>query len=125
MLVLPCALIGPAGAAPAEEIHLALSPRICSLGPRDKQCETVVHANWQAERSESLCLVIRERKDVKQCWENYESGIYSVELTFTDDLTFELRDPNLQQVLASEILRVIREAIQYRHRRREPWNIFD
>jgi hypothetical protein len=31
----------------------------------------------------------------------------------------------LQHVLASEALRVIREALRYRHKRREPWNIFD
>jgi hypothetical protein len=28
-------------------------------------------------------------------------------------------------VLASEALRVIREAIRYRRKRRQPWNIFD
>ena len=33
--------------------------------------------------------------------------------------------PGLQQILASEVLRVIKEAILYRHKRRQPWNIFD
>jgi hypothetical protein len=42
-----------------------------------------------------------------------------------DDLTFQLRDPALQNILASEVLRVIREALHYRHRRRDPWNIFE
>jgi hypothetical protein len=36
-----------------------------------------------------------------------------------------LRDLELRNVLASEALRVIREAIRYRHKRRQPWNIFD
>jgi len=40
-------------------------------------------------------------------------------------VVFQLRDVSLEHVLASEALRVIREAIQYRHRRRQPWNIFD
>jgi Protein of unknown function (DUF3019) len=111
-------------AAP-ENIQLVLSPRICTLSANDKQCDTRVRATWQSPRSESLCLVIVDRPEVKRCWENYSEGTYTVELTFTDDLVFQLKDLELQNVLASEALRVIREAIRYRHKRREPWNIFD
>ncbi len=115
-----------AAAAPqeGEDIHLELSPRICTLGARDKQCQTEVHAQWSAAREESLCLVILDRPQVKHCWEHYSQGTYSLQLTFVEDLTVQLRDPGLQNVLASEVLRVIREALHYRHRRREPWNIF-
>jgi hypothetical protein len=108
-----------------DGIHLELSPRICTLANRDKQCQTAVHAQWSAPREESLCLVIVDRPDVKHCWEHYSQGTYSIDLTFVDDLTFQLRDPGLQNILASEVLRVIREALHYRHRRREPWNIFE
>ncbi len=111
-------------AAP-EQIRLMLSPRICTLSANDKQCDTRVHATWQSPHSESLCLVIVDRPEVKRCWENYSEGTYSIELTFTDDLVFQLKDLELRNVLTSEALRVIREAIRYRHKRREPWNIFD
>jgi hypothetical protein len=114
-----------AGADAGEDnIHLELSPRICTLGARDKQCQTEVHAQWSAPHEESLCLVILDRRDIKHCWEHYSQGTYSIDLTFMDDLTFQLRDPALQNILASEVLRVIREALHYRHRRRDPWNIF-
>jgi len=106
-------------------IELELSPRVCSLSAHDEQCDTVVRARWSAPHEESLCLVIVDRPQVKQCWEHYEAGAYTVELVFAQDLTFQLRDPALQQVLASEVLRVIKEAILYRHKRRQPWNIFD
>ena len=119
---------GWAAAAPTpatdETIHLELSPRICTLASHDKQCQTEVHAQWSAPHQESLCLVILDRPEIKHCWEHYAQGTYSIELTFVDDLTFQLRDPGLQNVLASEVLRVIREALHYRHKRREPWNIF-
>jgi hypothetical protein len=69
--------------------------------------------------------VIIARPDIKRCWEHYSEGTYTIELTFSEDLTFELRDMSLEHVLASEALRVIREAIRYRHKRRQPWNIFD
>jgi len=125
--MLPQALIAAEGAASAGEdnIHLELSPRICTLGARDKRCQTEVHAQWSAPREESLCLVILDRPDVKHCWEHYSQGTYSIVLTFVDDLTFQLRDPAMQNVLASEVLRVIREALHYRHRRRDPWTIFE
>jgi Protein of unknown function (DUF3019) len=111
---------------PAEgNIKLQISPRICTLTGKDTQCETPVHAQWRSSHEESLCLVIVARPDVKRCWEHYAEGIYTIQLTFAEDLTFQLRDLSLEHVLASEVLRVIREAIRYRHKRRQPWNIFD
>ena len=112
-------------AAADTDIRLELSPRICTLAATDKQCETRVSAKWRSPHEESLCLVILDRPEVKRCWEKYSEGNYSVELVFAEDLVFQLRDVDLRNVLASEALRVIREAIRYRHKRRQPWNIFD
>lgn len=123
--VLPPMLAGAAAGDDRDAIRLELSPRICTLTTNDKQCDTVVRATWRAASNESLCLVIVGRPEVKRCWEKYSEGNYSIELVFASDLVFELRDLDLQQVLTSEVLRVIREAIRYRHKRREPWNIFD
>ncbi|MBS0387667.1 MAG: DUF3019 domain-containing protein [Proteobacteria bacterium] len=126
-------LVGPAlfflvidslAAAP-REIVLDISPRLCVVPAGAAQCAATVHARWHASEPESLCLVILGHRDVKQCWEHYAEGMYDVELEFSADLVLQLRDPQLQQVLASETLRVIHEALQYRHRRRQPWNIFD
>ena len=117
---------GPLARGPADEdIHLEISPRICTLTGNDKQCSTPVHAQWHSNHDESLCLVILEHKEIQRCWEHYSAGTYTVDLVFTQDVVFQLRDVSLEHVLASEALRVIREAIQYRHRRRQPWNIFD
>ena len=69
--------------------------------------------------------MILNRPEVKRCWEKYSEGNYSLELVFAEDLVFQLRDLALGNVLASEALRVIREAILYRHKRRQPWTIFD
>lgn len=114
-----------ASGVPGKAIRLEISPRLCTLAAGDKQCDVVVHASWSAPRDESLCLVLLGRPEIKRCWEDYASGTYTLQLEFAQDLTFQLRDPSLQNVLASEVLRVLREALQYRHRRREPWNIFD
>ncbi len=115
----------PGSAAPDAEIRLELSPRICTLTANDQQCETRVSAKWKSSHEESLCLVILDRPEIKRCWENYSQGVYSVDLVFAQDLVFQLKDLELRSVLASAALRIIREAIHYRHRRRQPWNIFD
>ena len=118
-------VLQPAVAETDTDIRLELSPRICTLAATDKQCETRVSAKWRSPHEESLCLVILDRPEVKRCWEKYSEGTYSIDLVFAEDLVFQLRDFELRDVLAFEVLRVIREAIRYRHKRRQPWNIFD
>ncbi len=108
-----------------NDIRLELRPRICTLTMADAECDTTVRATWRSPRDESLCLVIVGRPEVKRCWEHYSQGTYSIELVFSADLVFELEDVAAQKVVASEVLRVIREAIRYRKKRREPWNLFD
>src|ERR1700730_11547448 len=110
----------PAAAA-GEGIQMQLSPRFCPLSVKAKRCRPEVHASWHAPRQESLCLIVLQRPEVKRCWENYSEGTYSIEMVFADDLTFQLRDPELRQILSSEILQVIREAIHFRQQRRDPW----
>ena len=134
-LVLACALVSLGMLLPPhtraatdterDDIQLELTPRICTLAANHNQCDTLIRATWRSPHEESLCLVILDRTDVKHCWEKYAEGTYSLELVFTSDLVFQLKDLDLQHVLASEVLRVIREAIHYRHKRRQPWNIFD
>ena len=104
-------------------IELELSPRVCTLSSNDEHCDTVVTAQWRAPKDESLCLFIVGQPQVRRCWENHKEGVYSVRLVFDTDLLVELRDPQLQEVLTSQVLSVIREALRLRRRRRQPWDI--
>jgi hypothetical protein len=106
-----------------DAIKLELSPRVCTLSAGDENCDTVVTAQWHAPRDESLCLLIVGQPQIKQCWENHSEGVYSVRLVFNRDLLVELRDPQLQTVLASEAIAVIKEALRLRRKRRQPWDI--
>lgn len=72
-----------------------------------------------------MCLVIVGRPEIKRCWENFSEGLYTVKLVFSEDLVVELRDAQLQTVLVSAAIPVIREALQLRRKRRQPWNIFN
>ncbi len=122
MLSAPAAALAADASRP--RIELKLRPRVCTLSEQDTTCNTTVHAQWRSSRNESLCLLIVDRPHVKQCWENHQEGVYSVEVSFSDDLVVELRDAEADRVLASQAIAVIRRALQLRHRRRPPWNIF-
>ena len=110
--------------ASRPRIELKLRPRVCTLSDENPTCNTTVHAQWRSSRNESLCLLIVDHPQVRQCWEDHREGVYSVEVSFSEDLVVELRDAELDRVLASQAVSVIRQALQLRHRRRPPWNIF-
>jgi hypothetical protein len=112
-----------AAADGADAITLQLSPKVCTLSAEDQSCDTVVTAQWHSQRDESLCLLIVGHPQIKRCWENHSDGVYAVRLEFNRDLLVELRDPQLQNVLASEAIAVIREALRLRRKRRQPWDI--
>lgn len=120
------AMSGTAGAAAdvdPDKIRLELSPRVCTLSTDDTNCDTVVTARWRAPHDESLCLLIVGQPQVRQCWENHAEGVYTVRLMFDRDLLVQLRDLELQNVLASETIAVIKEALRLRRKRRQPWDI--
>jgi hypothetical protein len=108
----------------SDSIELELRPRICTISAHDEQCNTVVQAQWRSSRDESLCLLIVGRPEIKHCWEGYSQGIYSLRLAFSEDLVVELRDAQLQTVLVSEAITVIKEALRLRRKRRQPWSPF-
>ena len=110
-------------AVSADGISLELSPRVCTLSSEQENCDTVVTARWRAPRDESLCLLIVGQPQVRQCWENHAEGVYTVRLMFDRDLLVQLRDLEQQNVLASETIAVIKEALRLRRKRRQPWDI--
>lgn len=121
--LLACGSAGAATSVQHDDITLELQPRVCTLSADDDTCDTTVRAQWRSPRNESLCLVIVDRPDIGRCWEDFSDGVYQVELSFNKDLTVELRDPDLQTVLASETIAVIKQALQLRRKRRQPWNL--
>ncbi len=120
-------LLSVHAAAAAEDasrppVELKVRPRVCTLAGDEATCNTTVHAEWRSSHNESLCLLIVDRPQVRQCWEDHKEGVYSVEVSFSEDLVVELRDAERDRVLASRAIAVIRQAL--RHKRRPPWNIF-
>jgi Protein of unknown function (DUF3019) len=124
VLLLSVLTAAAADDASRPPVELKVRPRVCTLAGDDATCNTTVHAEWRSPRNESLCLLIVDRPEVRQCWEDHKHGVYSVEVSFGEDLVVELRDAELDRVLASQAIAVIRQALLLRHKRRPPWNIF-
>jgi hypothetical protein len=108
----------------AESVELQVRPRVCTLSADDEHCDTTVVAEWRSPRNESLCLHIVDRPDVSRCWEDHSEGRYTLSLVFSEDLQVELRDAGSRAVLATQAIRVIREALELRRKRRPPWSVF-
>lgn len=108
----------------SDSIELELRPRVCTMSAHDEKCNAVVQAQWRSSRDESLCLLIVGRPEIKHCWEGFSEGLYTLKLAFSEDLVVELRDPQLQTVLVSEAITVIKEALRLRRKRRQPWSPF-
>jgi hypothetical protein len=118
----------PAGGAEdavRPPVQLKVRPRVCTLSGADTACNTTVRAQWRSPRNESLCLLIVDQPQIRHCWENHKEGVYSVEVSFSEDLVVQLRDTERDSLLASQAIAVIRQALQLRHKRRPPWNIFN
>ncbi|GFE80294.1 hypothetical protein GCM10011487_22940 [Steroidobacter agaridevorans] len=122
--LLLAASTGAAADAGQQPIELQLRPRVCTLADNDATCNTTVRAQWRSTKDESLCLVIVDQPHIRHCWEQHSEGLYSVEVAFSQDLVVQLRDTELDRVLASQAIAVIRKALQFRRKRRQPWSIF-
>jgi Protein of unknown function (DUF3019) len=118
------ALCALGSAVRAQPVELQVRPRVCTLSAKDEHCNTTVVAEWRSPRNESLCLHIVGRPEIRRCWEDHSAGRYTVSLVFSEDLQIELRDTGSSAVLASQAIRVIREALELRRKRRPPWSVF-
>lgn len=106
-------------------LELELRPRVCTLAADDQQCRTQAQVSWRSAGAFSLCLVILERPELTRCWESASEGNATVDLVAAKDVTVELTDATQQHVLASSVMRVVRESVRYRPRRRQPWSLFE
>lgn len=103
---------------------MSLKPQVCTLTKNEEFCDALVEIQWQSQQVENLCLEILEFPEIDRCWETVTEGTHKLELRFDTDLEVQLRDSDSNETLASRTLKIIREAIRYRRKRRQPWNIF-
>jgi hypothetical protein len=118
-------LIRPPAAMAEEPLELESVPRVCTLSADDEQCRTKVVLSWRSPGPVSVCLGSADKAEPYRCWQDASQGSYELELAVAGDVRFVLTEGERGTVRASVVLRVVREAKRYRHKRREPWNVLD
>lgn len=108
----------------ADQAQLALKPRVCALAENEELCREQIDIEWRAGERLQVCLFIDGEPTPLACWREHLRGDYEYQAQTKDNLTFELRLQPSDQLLAREILSVIREHAEYRYRRRKPWSFF-
>ncbi len=108
----------------AEPAELALKPQVCALTEEEDLCREQIDIEWRTGERLQLCLFIGGQQAPLACWRERLKGAYEYQAQTKESLTFELRHQPDNQLLAREILSVIREHTDYRYRRRKPWSFF-
>lgn len=106
-------------------VELDLRPRVCTMAAGDKQCRAQVLVSWRSAPPRALCLTVADRPELNHCWDAASEGNITVEVRAAADVAFQLQTADRPPVVASNVLRVVRESIQYRPRRRAPWSLFE
>lgn len=110
--------------ARADQAQLELKPQVCALSESEELCREQIDIEWRSGESLQVCLFIDGEQTPLACWYERRRGDYEYQAQTKESLTFELRQQPGDQLLAREILSVIREHTDYRYRRRKPWSFF-
>jgi hypothetical protein len=89
----------------------------------EKACYDELSVSWQAPTKMSLCLYQGELEAPLKCWSNAVSGDHKFVLSASQNVTFQLREPN-KKLVVSEAFEVIHDSKKYRRQRRNPWSFF-
>lgn len=108
----------------AGQARLELKPQVCALVEDEQLCREQIDIEWSSGERLQVCLFIDGEQAPLACWREHVRGDYEYNALTSESLTFELRRQPDDQLLASEILSVIREHTDYRYRRRKPWSFF-
>ncbi len=108
----------------ADQAQLALKPQVCALAENEELCREQIDIEWRTGERIQVCLFIDGEQMPLACWRERLRGDYEYQAQTKENLIFELRQQPSNQLLAREILSVIREHTDYRYRRRKPWSFF-
>ncbi len=125
LLLYACLMAAQANTTePEQAIELWIKPSLCIISKEDELCMDQITINWQANHLQSLCLFQSGTEQPLFCWNDEDNGLFLQEVNTKTNLTFQLRQQGDNSLLASQVFQVLKEYIEYRRRRRNPWNFF-
>lgn len=112
------------GTVRAAEVDLRLRPSVCALSDDQQLCQDTVEVSWQSDTPQVLCLFLEQQDQPLECWQTRQQGEFRYRANTDQNLVFQLRRRQGNELLASAVFEVLREHTEYRSRRRKPWNFF-
>lgn len=105
----------------SAENELQLTPDVCVIKP-DKSCETVVHVTFNSLEATPICLIIPQVV-FKLCKAKAKSHTFSVQLAVDKTITFNIINPNTDQIITSSEFAVLTfHSKKTRRKRNFPWS---
>jgi len=104
--------------------ELKITPDTCAITPERPMCNLNLLIEYQSNIPKSLCIWIVKHTATLACFKDSFGFKYRVKLTLAEDTSFELRDMNNNDVVATSIVRVAKfEPANTRRRRGLNWNL--
>jgi len=103
---------------------LFLSPESCFLLKYEKSCDLVVKISWRTEEENEYCLYQNKNNSPIQCWKKSNHATVDLMINFEENVLFELRAAQTQEIVFSQILKFYRKVSNLKRRRRNPWSFY-
>lgn len=105
-------------------IQFSIKPRICVLSGGEEECRDEIEIRWSSETRRSLCLHQSDKSKVLRCWNSSFNGEHFVEISATQNIDFQLKEKENNDVVVTEAFEVVLDNSKYRRRRRNAWSFF-
>lgn len=115
-----------ANEGPNESVNgLFLNPKSCVITKRHPYCDQKISVFWSLEKPLNVCLFLtpQNKQGLAACSSDRIIHNTTVWLNTQEDVAFELRVNNSDDVLYSELFKVYR-AVLTRRKRRNPWSFY-
>lgn len=107
-----------------DSVEFTLQPRLCVISHKQSSCKDRIKIRWLAREIQSLCLHREDWAPAIRCWEQQQKGAHQYDIDSDQNVIFLLKSLAKDELLAQAIFEVIKEELQYRRRRRNPWSFF-
>lgn len=105
-------------------IQFSIKPRLCVLSEGESLCRDELEIKWESPAPRSLCLYRSDQASALECWENKHIGEHRVSVSAANNIDFQLKHMEDQDLLVTEAFEVVQDNSKFRRRRRNAWSFF-
>ena len=104
-------------------VKIIVKPNQCIALHQGQKCFVDIDLTWSAELAGDYCLYSSQQAKALQCWNGQSNGSYKNEVVSSKDITFTIRLRGLDNMLASEVLKMA-WVYQKNSQAKSAWRLF-